>query len=224
MLFRGVDKMKLCIYGAGGNGLEVRDLAQRVNEKEHRFDEIIFVDDVIGTDFYYETRVFTFNKAINTFTPEEIEFVISVGEPKDRELLYNKIKSIGYKFATIIDPNAQLSPSAKIGEGAVIAVIHAGAEITIGENTLISEWAVVGHNTCVGKHCDIGPSAFIAGHCKVGDNVYVGPMSATRDRINIGSHTVIAMGAAVYKDVPDHFTAIGNPARNLASDEKRGLF
>lgn len=216
--------MILGIYGAGGNGLEVRDLARRVNDKKHQFDEIVFIDDVIEAEFYYQTKVFTFDEALNNFKPDEIVFVTSVGEPKDREMIYSRVKSLGYKFATIIDPNAQVSPSANIGEGAVIALIHLGPETVIGENTLISEWAVIGHNTHIGKHCNVSPGAFIAGHCRVGDAVYVGPQSAIRDRINVGSNTVIAMSAAVYKDVPKFSTAIGNPAKNLANDGSKGLF
>ncbi len=34
-----------------------------------------------------------------------------------------------------------------------------------------------------------------------------------RDRIHIGSASVVALGSAVFEDVPDHVTMIGNPAR-----------
>ena len=37
--------MKLCIYGAGGFGKEVYDIASRINNKHQLWDEILYIVD-----------------------------------------------------------------------------------------------------------------------------------------------------------------------------------
>ena len=37
--------MILGIYGFGGHGLEVEELARVINEKENRWEKVIFIDD-----------------------------------------------------------------------------------------------------------------------------------------------------------------------------------
>ena len=52
-----------CIYGCGGMGREIADLAFRMN----RWEEIIFVDDNIKSRIIDEISVFTFDETLNQF-------------------------------------------------------------------------------------------------------------------------------------------------------------
>ena len=79
--------MVLGVYGAGGNGKILVDLAETVNMFKQRWQEIVFIDDVIGVSESYQKRVYTFEEAITAYDSDEIEFAVSVGDPADRELL-----------------------------------------------------------------------------------------------------------------------------------------
>ena len=48
--------------------------------------------------------------------------------------------------------------------------------------------------------------------------VYVGANACLAPRIHVGDGAVIAMGAACFRDVPAHHTAVGNPARVVSTD------
>ena len=47
----------------------------------------------------------------------------------------------------------------------------------------------------------------------IGDDVWIGTNAVILPGVTIGSHVVIAAGAVVTKDIPDHSLAMGVPAR-----------
>ena len=216
--------MVLGVYGAGGNGKILVDLAETVNMFKQRWQEIVFIDDVISVSESYRKRVYTFEEAITAYDSDEIEFAVSVGDPADRELLYRRIKDNGYYLATIIHPHSNISPSLIAGEGLIVANGFIGSDVTLGDNVAVGYMALIGHDTCVKSNTMISAGVFIAGHCSVEEKVYIGPAGAIRDRLRIGTASVIGMNAAVYKDVPAHTTAIGNPAKCIVRENGKKLF
>ena len=89
--------MILAIYGKGGLGHEIYELAHRINIAKDCYAEIIFVDDNADCDIDAGTgaRVVTFEAAIAAYAPTELFFAIGVGEPTVRHTLYVKIKEAG---------------------------------------------------------------------------------------------------------------------------------
>ncbi len=53
--------------------------------------------------------------------------------------------------------------------------------------------------------------------------VYFGPCAAARDQVHIGECATVGINAAVFKDVPEGSSAIGNPAKIMPKSQK-GLF
>ena len=58
----------------------------------------------------------------------------------------------------------------------------------------------------------------------VGENVFVGSGAMLRDRIQIGDRSIIGLGAAVFQNVPDQVTMIGNPARISGESGDRPVY
>lgn len=191
---------------------------------EVKWDDIVFIDDVIGVNETYGVKVFTFEELKKEFKPDEIEIIITVGDPSSREMMYNRVKEAGYKLGTWIDPRADVADSVEIGEGVIITNSFIGSNIIIGDNSVISNMAMVGHDIVIGKHVNVSAGAFIGGHCNIGDKAFIGPKAALKDSLNIGAEAVIGLNAAVYKDVPDGMLAFGNPARNLTREKSDKLF
>ena len=49
--------------------------------------------------------------------------------------------------------------------------------------------------------------------CATGDNIGIAMNAILRDGIRIGGNSMIGMGAAVTKDVPEHVVVCGCPAK-----------
>lgn len=218
--------MKLCIYCAGGLGKEVFDIADRINNIDHRWDEIIFVDDSEGLgNNCYLGRLFKFDKILVEFRENKLEFIIANGEPFVREKLYLKLKENNFKVISLIDPQASISPCANIGDGSIaypFSIIASDA--TVGNNVLVNAGAIIGHDIIVGHNTVISPQVCIGGGTKIGDNSYIGMGSKIKEKLVIGSSVIVGMSSAVHKDIPDNVIAMGNPARPMRRNDDKKVF
>lgn len=215
--------MVIGVFGAGGNGRTIYRCFEKINEVYHKWSEIVFIDDVIEEKVLCGIRVLKSKEAFEEFTPDQIELVISIGEPANREKVYNLIHSYGYRLASVASPSAFLSSDFQGEEGYMIGNAHISDNCRFGKNVYISEFVTVGHDVNIKDHSLVSPNTFIAGYVEVGNRVYIGPGAVIKDRIKIGDDAIIAPGAAVFRDVPAGHTAIGNPAKIIKNDNK-GVF
>lgn len=215
--------MLLGIYGAGGTGRMVHDRLEDEGNYIARYQEIVFIDDTPGKKECDGLRVVSFASACEAWSPGEIEYLIAVGDPAARKCLWEKIHDAGYACATWIHKDAYVSPSSTVAEGCIIDNCEIDGNVAIGANTIVYFHAVVGHDSMIGEHCVISVGSFIGGHSALHDKVFFGPCATCRDNIVVGEGAVVGINAAVYKDVPEAYVAIGNPARNMRQSGE-GLF
>jgi serine O-acetyltransferase len=93
----------------------------------------------------------------------------------------------------------------------------------IGEGFYIGHFGtiIVSVNSMIGKNCNIAPGVTIGasrrgekkGAPVLGDFVWIGTNAIIVGGITIGSDVLIAPGAYVNFDVPDHSLVIGNPGK-----------
>lgn len=217
--------MILVIYGAHGLAQEVNIIAKKINQSEHRWSEIVYIDDINDLEEVQGQKVYTFEKLLQSFNIEELEAVIAVGEPAVRDKLYQKVKERKIRFATLVHPGVYIDETTALGEGVVVCE---GATITsnvsIGENAYIQAHAVIGHDIRIGKHTIIGSNCQIGGADIIGDRVFMGFLSGTTDHISVGNDVIISAGAIVFKDLPDEVVAVGNPARVMKKNSEKKVF
>ncbi len=212
----------LAIYGSGGMGKPVLDIAYRVNALSHRWDKFIFIDDYTDKTHICDLEVYKFDAL--DFS-QSIDFLVALGEPSHRELLYNRIKDKGGNLTTLIDPTAIVSPFAEIGEGSIIAeFVCINTQAKIGCNCAILQYAVVGDCAKIGNHTILAPQSFLGGNVCVGDKVFLGVKSTLKEKINIGDNAVVAMCSAVFKDVEENCLVFGNPARKSLRSSDGKIF
>lgn len=207
--------MRLAVYGTGGSGREVHEIVSAMDPARERWEEVVFVDDVTDARELYGSRVMPFEELASLYGPDEVEFVIAVGEPTSRELLFDRAAARGYGFATIVHPSAFVSPSARLGRGVFVKMQSiVSAEATLADNVFVQADAIVGHDVTVGPHTQISAFSHIAGHASLGARCYLGVRASVREECQMGDDVVLAMGAVVMeKRVPSRVLAMGNPAK-----------
>jgi sugar O-acyltransferase (sialic acid O-acetyltransferase NeuD family) len=211
----------LCIYGCGGLGRELLDIARRLD----LWPSIVFVDDYTDKKTVNDTPVFSLEEILNQSGEDVLEFVIAVGEPSSRKALCEKLQSRSLNCIRLYDPGFVPSGFTSIGQG---TVVHTGAVITcntsIGRGCLISKQAHVGHDVEIGNFCVVSPGACVSGGARIGDNTYIGTGAMIRNGVSIGSHSIIGMGSVVLKDVEESSVMVGNPAVLLRQNTEATVF
>lgn len=217
--------VKLAIYGSGGLGKEVLELAKQVNTISSNWDEIFFVDDVTTETSLFEHKIFSFDKIINIYKDNEIEFVIAVGEPEIRKLLFSKIKNAGYKLTVLIHPNVFISDRTKVGDGSIICSgVFVSCDVKIEENVYIQALAAIGHDCKIGANSVISSFASFGGTCAVGECSFIAMSVPVKEKTNIGSNSIVGLGSVVLRDIPDNVVALGNPARAMKANDDKKVF
>jgi len=138
----------------------------------------------------------------------------SVGNNRPRQRLFEQALSHGLQPLQIVHPDASLSPSAGLGEGAMIlagAIVNADAHI--GINVIINSQAVVEHDCKIGNHVHIATGAQLAGGVSVDDLAHIGIGAVVLQGRHIGKNAIVGAGAVVVDDVEPGQVVIGVPAR-----------
>lgn len=217
--------MLLGIYGSGGLGREVVELAKQINTVSFRWENIVFIDDHVTESQKNGIKVLAFSEIINSYSKEEIEISIAVGEPEIRKTLYKKVTSEGYNLATLIHPQTYIPESTKILPGSTINIYSfISCNVKIGANVYIQPHTLIGHDCTIEDHSVISPSVALAGSCFVGNCSYVGMGVHVKEKTKIGASSIVGMGSVVLNDIPENVIAIGNPARVLKHNEEKRVF
>lgn len=218
--------MNLGIYGAGGFGKEVYDVACRQNKKDMLWENIFFIDDFRenGSDCYL-SKVYTLSHIVETHSIDNLEIVIATGEPAVRISLKKKLIENRIKLGTVIDPSAIISPTAKLGAGVIVTsdCIIASSAI-VGENVAINVKSVVGHDIVLANDVVLSSMVNIGGACKIGAATYLGMGCFVKEGLEIGEEVIVGMGSVVHHNIPSGMIALGNPARPMRENIAKKVF
>lgn len=205
----------LLIVGAGGLGREVLDIVRASHHAQYR--DVGFIDDAVAPETHvHGSRVIGNRGVLSSIRPETVDICVAVGDPASRQALILEIERYGHTYATIIDPSALIRSCATLQTGVIVgprAIISCNA--TIGPHAVINIAAVVGHDVSIGAYTLIGAGALLSGAASIGDGVLIGAGASILLGTKVGNWSKVAMGAAVFTNVPDSTTVLGNPGRVL---------
>lgn len=107
-----------------------------------------------------------------------------------------------------------------IGDRTVIreyASVHratgAGETTSIGDGCLLLAYSHVAHNCRIGNDVTMSNLAQLAGHVVVEDHAGLGGMAGAHQGVRIGAHAFVGGMTKLVRDVPPFFLAEGNPAQ-----------
>jgi len=86
-------------------------------------------------------------------------------------------------------------------------------ETIIEDHVKIDDLVHISHNCLIGEKTLIIAGSILSGGVKVGKKCWISPNSTILQKVSVGEHAVIGIGAVVTKDVPPNSVVAGNPAR-----------
>jgi sugar O-acyltransferase (sialic acid O-acetyltransferase NeuD family) len=142
--------------------------------------------------------------------------LVALGDPARRVTWMRRVESAGGSLATVIHPDARISPSARLGRGSFVnafATIFPGARL--GAGALVDNHASVGVDDLLGEGVFVGPGCQVNSRVRLGDRVYLGAGAVLIPGVEVGDRTVVGAGATVTRSLPADRIAAGTPARPL---------
>jgi sugar O-acyltransferase (sialic acid O-acetyltransferase NeuD family) len=216
--------MVLGIYGAGGLGREVLDIAKAINQRLLTWEKIVFIDDNRKKTELNGAEVLTFHE-FKQFRADEAQVIVAIGEPEVRAMLAEKSTSNGFELATLIHPSASIGTNAEIAGGVIICHgCFVSCNTKIGKNVLIQPISIFGHDSEIGDNSVLSPLTAISGNCCIGEKTYIGISASVKEGAKIGSGSIVGMGSVVLQDIPGDVIAFGNPSRVMKNNEEHRVF
>ena len=202
-------KYTLFIYGYGGFGREIFDVATKSSD----FDKLLFIDD---NNKLENDIVFSFKSALAYSKLIQSKFILGVGDSFVRKRIIQKLNKYKLEFANVICPSAILSPSSIMGQGVYVSsYCNVGPRSNIDSHVVMNIQSIVGHDIQIGENTVISSQVNIGGGTKVGSDCYIGMSSIVKECLIIGDSSVLGMGSSLHRDLEGGYLAMGNPARPI---------
>ena len=200
---------RLVIIGASGHGRVIADIA-----KKNGYLDIVFFDDNPELKICGNYPVLGTSKDVNRFLDED--FIVAIGKSITREIIQNKLESMGVNIVTLIHPSAVIGENVEIGKGTVVmagAVINPSSKI--GKGCIINTCSSVDHDCEIGDFSHVSVGAHMAGTVKIGTRTWIGAGATVSNNIEIVDDCTIGAGAVVIKTILEAGTFVGVPARKI---------
>ena len=207
--------MKSILYLCGAGNAEGVRLALRVNEKEHRWEKIVILDDdinKIGKNILGVEIVGPFDHLTQVDKTNEQVVNLVARTTTKRYNAAEKIKKYGLPFISLIDPNVDTWGVEYSGDVTIYQNVTFSAGAFIDEGSVVFTGAVVGHGCKVGKCCVIAPGAVLNARVELEDGVYMGTNASILPDLKVGAWATIGINSAIVQNVPEGATAMGVPA------------
>lgn len=204
-------KMDILIYGAGGHAKVVFDLLR--SNSYSQYNVIGFVDPspsgqvFCGLPIFEKTPANHFQSGLG---------VVAIGENFSRGKLVKQLQAIypEARFLTVVHPSAVIGADVSIGEGTVImpgAVINTGTRI--GSHCIVNTKSSADHDCVLEDFASLAPGVTLGGSCSVGEFSAVSLGANLIHGVSIGGHTVVGAGSLVLENITSLVVAFGTPCR-----------
>jgi len=199
----------LLILGTGVHGGEMVEIVERANRSGADWNLI----GLLATD---PKRVGeTVNGAAVVGTSAALELypdacIVPEYEWRDKRSLPR------HRLISLIDPDAFVSRTSRIGLGCVIYPgCFIGLNARVGDFAFCLPGCTISHDDVLEDGVTLASGVRLAGSVHIGAGSYLGQGCTVRQNVRIGAMSLVGMGAVVLEDVPAGSVVVGNPARRL---------
>lgn len=192
---------KIAIVGSGGLGREVLGIIQSINKKIKTWEFLGFFDDNPSSNIVHGFPVLGKIDALNNRS-DELAIVIAIGNPKIKEIIFNKINNPVINFPNIMHPSVIIysEKTTSLGKGIVIgANCVLTVDINLKDFVYVNTGVIISHDTSVGKFSMLMPSVSISTGVNIGEKVYLGNGTIIDKPISINDNSIIKAGSVLPK-------------------------
>ena len=206
------------IIGAGGFGREALDVAEATIHQGRDLRIAGVLDDALSTTGadLLQRRGVAFLGGLTSWLnqPDDVEFVVAVGDPATRERLADRLEAAGLRAATLVHPSAVVGTRVVLGPGTVVCGgVQLSTEVTTGRHVHVSAGALIGHDVTTADFVSINPGAIISGGVQLGRGTLVGAGAVVLQNLQVGAGSTVGAAACVVRSVPPGQVVKGVPAR-----------
>ena len=210
--------MNLFIFGTKRNA----ELAKFYFQRDYpNFNLVGFVEDRPECKEAFGLPVFETEQFIKLYPAGECLLFAPLTRSSARKRVYERFKSLGYKFASYVSPSASIWDPEIVGENCFIQELNNIQFGTfIGENCLFWAGNHIGHHGVIGAHTTFTSHVVLSGGCTIGEQCYFGVNSTIGDGLNLCNNIFVGMGAVVTKSLAQEGVYVGSPAKFLRSSDQ----
>lgn len=143
-------------------------------------------------------------------------FICSIGG-NSRKACMESILRKGGEFLTLIHQTARIGTNVELGKGCMVgAFTTIAADAKIGNYNFIQSNMIIGHDVIIGDWNRIDSHTMLIGGITIGNENMIHSAAVINHEVHIGNHCHIGACSFVTRNVEDHWTVFGNPARRLS--------
>lgn len=185
----------IVLVGFGGHAKSIIDCIKRQNKYR-----------IVGyTDLYDKNCEYTYlgtdEVLIQLYKNGIKNAVICVGylgKDNVREVLFNRLKVIGYSLPVISDPSAIISSSSIIDEATFIGKnVVINAETKIGKCCIINTGVIIEHECIVGDFSHIAVGSILCGQVEIGKSCFIGANATIIQCRKIPNSCIVPAGEVI---------------------------
>ena len=206
---------KLVIFGSG----EMAELSKYYFDTDSPYEVVAFTkdSDFITEEYCLGLPVVPFETIQDHYPPEEYALFIALGYSKLNQVRKEKYElglKNGYSMASYVSTKATVLSDRGIGKNCFILENNTIQPfVKIGDNVTLWSGNHVGHHSVVGNHTFCASHVVISGGVEIGEQCFIGVNATLRDRIKIGSKSVIGAGALILHSVEPDSLFIGSKTK-----------
>ena len=213
-------KKKLFIIGSGNHSKIILTEAIKLNKYEcigfidEKLKKGKIITNIDGKDYKILGKI----NDIGNLIDKNIFGIIGIGLNFKRkqvaEIINNKYKN--FNWAKIVSKDSLINGKVNIGEGSFIvsgSTINNGT--TIGKHCLINTRSSIDHDNFFDNFSSTGPGVITGGVVKVGICSHIGIGAVIKQKILIGSNTLIGAKSLVLKNCDDFCVYYGSPSLKI---------
>jgi sugar O-acyltransferase (sialic acid O-acetyltransferase NeuD family) len=161
------------------------------------------------------------------FPPSEHKMIVPVSFQRMNQLRarkYRQAKDKGYELINYVSSRALTWPDLTLGENCVIlesAVISPFAKI--GNNVVIATSAIIGHHSTIRDHCFVSPGAIVLGGATIEEYCLIGAHATVKEEVTVSRECLVGSSVCITRNTQAKGVYLNPPPQLQAkrSDELR---
>lgn len=160
----------------------------------------------------------TTDEVLARVNPEEVEYVIGIGDGTARKRLDLKFTTADFSAATLVHSSATMGFDVRLSPGTILcAGVRVTTNVSMGRHVHLNLNTTVGHDSMISDYVTINPGASISGNVEIGEASQIGSKAFIIQKITVGANSTVGAGSAVVRAVPADTTVVGVPARPIGT-------